>query len=92
MQTKNVSEELEQVMLTLQQQGKTPTVALVKSMLTSSIPMPAIVTAVRSWKGNKQVPKVEIAAEPASDESRIEKLEQQVKALTKRIAQLEAKQ
>jgi uncharacterized protein YceH (UPF0502 family) len=92
MQTKDVSAELEQVLSQLHQQGKTPSVALVKSHLKSNIPMPAIVAAIRGWKGNQTIPKIEVSAdiEPAS-EQRIEQLEQQVSSLVKRVISLEEK-
>lgn len=92
MQTKDVSAELEQAILLLEQQGKQPTVALVKSKLSSNVPMPAIIAAIKNWKSSKPLPKVEIAAETRSAEERITQLEEQVAQLTARIKELEEKQ
>lgn len=91
MQTKDVSAELEQAILLLEQQGKQPSVALVKAKLSSNVPMPAIIAAIKNWKSSKPLPKVEIAAEPNSAEERIAQLEQQVAQLTARIKALEEK-
>lgn len=91
MLTQDVTKELESVLNALQQQGKEPTVALVKSRLSTSVPMPALITAIKSWKNANRIPKVEIAAKADSESSRIEKLEQQVAQLTQRVEQLEAR-
>ncbi len=92
MLTQDVTKELESVLSTLQQQGKEPTVALVKSRLSTNVPMPALITAIKSWKSANRVPKVEVAAKAAeSDASRVKQLEQTVADLIKRVEQLEAK-
>ncbi|KHT46281.1 hypothetical protein [Vibrio sinaloensis] len=91
MLTQNVSQELKDVLEQLHQEGKEPTVALVKARLTTSVPMPALITTLKSWKSSKRVPKVEVAATPKTEQDRISELEQQVAELTKRIAQLESK-
>ncbi len=93
MLTKDVSAELELALQKIDTQGKKPTVALVKAHLNSNVPMPAIITAIKSWKGNKQVPKVEVAADLSSDiNQRIAELEHQVTILTERLNVLEGKQ
>lgn len=90
MLTQNVTQELESVLQALHQEGKTPTVALVKARLTTPVPMPALIATIRSWKNTQQVPKVEIAAPAvASDAARIAMLEQQVNDLTQRLTTLE---
>ncbi len=91
MLTQNVSQELKDVLEQLHQEGKEPTVALVKARLTTSVPMPALITTLKSWKSSKRVPKVEVAAASKTKQDRISELEQQVADLTKRIAQLESK-
>lgn len=63
MLTQDVTKELEAAMEQLQQQGKEPTVALVKARLKTPVPMPALITAIKSWKSAQRVPKVEIAAQ-----------------------------
>ncbi|MEZ8010864.1 MULTISPECIES: hypothetical protein [Vibrio] len=91
MLTKDVSEELKSVLEGLQAQGKEPTVALVKARMSTSVPMPALITTIKSWKSANRVPKVEVATqeEPALD--RVSQLEKQILELTTRVATLEAK-
>ncbi|MDE1318661.1 hypothetical protein L9X50_11660 [Vibrio aestuarianus] len=89
MLTKDVSQELETVFASLHQQGKVPTVALVKARLTTSIPMPAIIAAIKSWKNAQRIPKIEVATKQ-SDSDRVAKLESQVADLLARVATLEA--
>ncbi|SJN53408.1 hypothetical protein RND59_01600 [Vibrio ruber] len=91
MLTKDISQELESVILQLVAEGKEPTVALIKARLSSKIPIPAIVTTIKRWQSSQQIPKVEIAAPPAASatEQRIAQLEQQVADLISRISQLE---
>lgn len=91
MLTKDVSEELKSVLEGLQVQGKEPTVALVKARMSTSVPMPALITTIKSWKSANRVPKVEVATqeEPALD--RVSQLEKQILELTARVAKLEAK-
>ncbi|WP_435247621.1 hypothetical protein ACMAZD_13585 [Vibrio sp. nBUS_14] len=91
MLTKDVSEELKSVLEGLQVQGKEPTVALVKARMSTSVPMPALITTIKSWKSANRVPKVEVATqgEPALD--RVSQLEKKILELTARVATLEAK-
>ncbi len=92
MLTQDVTKELESVLSALQQQGKEPTVALVKSRLSTNVPMPALITAIKSWKSANRVPKVEVAANKVTSEAdRVEQLEQTVAQLLKRVEDLEAK-
>lgn len=91
MLTKDISQELESVILQLVDEGKEPTVALIKARLHSKIPIPAIVTTIKRWKSSQQIPKVEVAVQPSASttEQRIARLEQQVADLVSRVAQLE---
>ncbi|MCG6334221.1 hypothetical protein K6U36_20685 [Vibrio alginolyticus] len=91
MLTQDVTKELEAVMEQLQQQGKEPTVALVKARLKTPVPMPALITAIKSWKSAQRVPKVEVAAQTHTDNDRLAALESTVKKLVARIEELEAK-
>lgn len=91
MLTKDVSEELKSVLEGLQAQGKEPTVALVKARMSTSVPMPALITAIKSWKNANRVPKVEVAAQQEPEVDRIGQLEKQILELTARVATLEAK-
>lgn len=91
MLTQDVTEELTQIMNGLHQQGKEPTVALVKARLSNPVPMPALITAIKSWKNSQKVPKVEIARQETSEQERIHQLEQQVQALAARVQALEEK-
>lgn len=91
MLTQDVSQELKDVLEQLHQEGKEPTVALVKTRLSTPIPMPALITALKSWKSANRVPKVEIAAKQQSDQDRISELEKQVAELQQRLTALESK-
>ncbi|WP_438451286.1 hypothetical protein [Vibrio alginolyticus] len=91
MLTQDVTKELEAVMEQLQQQGKEPTVALMKARLKTPVPMPALITAIKSWKSAQRVPKVEVAAQAHTDNDRLAALESTVKKLVARIEELEAK-
>jgi len=91
MLTQDVSQELKDVLEQLHQEGKEPTVALVKARLSTPIPMPALITALKSWKSANRVPKVEIAAKQQSDQDRISELEKQVAELQQRLIALESK-
>ncbi|NOI12564.1 hypothetical protein [Vibrio hepatarius] len=91
MLTQDVSQELKDVLEQLHQEGKEPTVALVKTRLSTPIPMPALITALKSWKSANRVPKVEIAAKQQSDQDRISELEKQVAELQQRLIALESK-
>jgi hypothetical protein len=89
--TKDVSGEIEAAISSLHAEGKEPTVALVKARLKTKVPMPALITVIKSWKSSQHVPKVEIAAEKAEQplELRVKELEQQVATLTQRLTALE---
>ncbi|WP_100753251.1 hypothetical protein [Vibrio salilacus] len=90
MLTQDVSQELKQVLEQLQHEGKEPSIALVKARLSTSVPMPALITTIKSWKSAQRVPKIEIAApEQANDSDKIAQLEKQVEALTARLTVLE---
>ncbi|EGR2405080.1 hypothetical protein O1D30_002039 [Vibrio cholerae] len=92
MLTKDVSQELEKILNSLQQQGKQPSVALVKARLKTPVPMPAIIATIKSWKSTQRIPKVEVATTNTdpSLEQRIEQLEQTILQLTARIEALES--
>ena len=91
MLTKDVSDELKSVLEGLQAQGKEPTVALVKARMSTPVPMPALITTIKSWKSANRVPKVEVAAPQDNATDKLAQLEQQLIALTERVTQLEAK-
>ncbi|MER0333211.1 hypothetical protein ABRZ81_07935 [Vibrio vulnificus] len=90
MLTQDVTKELEAVLEQLQQQGKEPSVALVKARLKTSIPMPALIAAIKSWKSAQRVPKIEVASQTNQDAERIAQLEATVLKLAARIDALEA--
>lgn len=91
MLSKDLSHELQAIFTHLQQQGKEPTVALVKSRLSTSLPMPAIIAAIKSWKQTQRAPKVETnKTPPLTDQQRITQLEQQLARLITKVDQLEA--
>lgn len=92
MLTQDVSQELKNILEQLHSEGKEPTVALVKARLTTPVPMPALITTLKSWKSANRVPKIEVAAkQPENDVDRITELEAQVAALTERLITLEKK-
>lgn len=91
MLTQDVTKELEAVMEQLQQEGKEPTVALVKARMKTPVPMPALITVIKSWKSTSHVPKVEVTAPTSKAEDRLTALENTVAKLTARIEELEAK-
>ncbi|WP_188014877.1 hypothetical protein [Vibrio harveyi] len=91
MLTQDVTKELETVMEQLQQQGKEPTVALVKARMKTPVPMPALIATIKSWKSANRIPKVEVAVQKPKEENRIAALEETVAKLTARVEELEAK-
>ena len=91
MLTQDVSQELKEILEQLRKEGKEPTVALVKARLSTVIPMPALITTIKSWKSANRVPKVEVAAKTTNDACTITELEKQVAELTARVALLEKK-
>ncbi|MBE4461236.1 hypothetical protein [Vibrio parahaemolyticus] len=91
MLTQDVTKELEAVMKQLQREGKEPTVALVKARMKTPVPMPALITAIKSWKSANHVPKVEVTVPLSKEEDRLTALENTVAKLTARIEELEAK-
>ena len=91
MLTQDVTKELEAVMEQLQQQGKEPTVALVKARLKTPVPMPALIATIKSWKSANRIPKVEVAVQTPKEEDRIVALENTVAKLVARVEELEAK-
>lgn len=93
MLTKEVTQELNQIFTALEAEGKEPSMALVKARLSTSVPMPALITAIKNWKSSKRVPKIEVAAEQTlSSDERIAKLEETIAKLTARIDALEKQQ
>ncbi len=91
MLTQDVTKELETVMEQLQQEGKEPSIALVKARMKTPVPMPALITVIKSWKGANRVPKVEVKAPTLNEADRLTELENTVAKLTARIEELEAK-
>ncbi|ASI95692.1 hypothetical protein [Vibrio rotiferianus] len=91
MLTQDVTKELEAVMEQLQQQGKEPTVALVKARMKTPVPMPALIATIKSWKNANRIPKVEVAVQTPKEEDRITSLENTVAQLVTRVEELEAK-
>ncbi|MDF2155550.1 hypothetical protein [Vibrio sp. CAU 1672] len=89
MLTQDVTKELEAILEQLHQQGKEPTVALVKARLQTPVPMPALIATIKSWKSANRVPKVEVAASPTPQADRLAVLEDTVAKLTARIDALE---
>ncbi len=91
MLTKDITAELHSIMQQLQEQGKEPTVALIKARLSTPVPIPALIATLKSWKSTNRVPKVEIEEKELTDRDRINELEKQLSELQKRLAILEKK-
>ncbi len=91
MLTQDVTRELEAILEQLQQEGKEPSIALVKARMKTPVPMPALITVIKSWKSANRVPKVEVKAPIAKEEDRLTVLENTVAKLTARIEELETK-
>lgn len=90
--TKEITDELNTIFQSLEQQGKEPTLALVKARLSCKVPMPALIMAIKNWKSTKRVPKIEVAVDPLIPATKIAELEQKIVELTQRIERLEGKQ
>ncbi|WP_394145329.1 hypothetical protein [Vibrio atypicus] len=89
MLTQDVSQELKEILEQLHSEGKEATVAMVKARLSTPVPMPALITTIKSWKQSNRVPKVEVAAQQETQLDRVTELEKQVAELTQRLVALE---
>ncbi|SMY18087.1 MULTISPECIES: hypothetical protein [Photobacterium] len=85
-----ITKEIEQAIKQLVIENKQPSVALIKARLTTSLPIPVIIKALQAWQKNAKVPHIEKQQRVLTAEQRIEQLEQQVLALSTRLARLEA--
>ena len=89
MLSQDVSNELQTILERLRDEGKEPTVALVKARLSVKVPMPALITTIKRWKSTSQVPKIEVALKEPDNNERIKELEKTIQNLVKRIEYLE---
>ncbi|WP_305370162.1 hypothetical protein [Photobacterium leiognathi] len=87
-----ITQELENVIAALTTEGKEPSVALIKARLSNPLPIPVIIKALQAWKKNAKVPTIEKQTKTLTADERIAQLEQQVTALSERLARLEAQQ
>lgn len=82
--------ELIKICQQLVEEGKKPSIALMKSRYTGSVPMQEAISALQQWKLNPEVtlPRTEdTPPSPAlSLENRVEQLERQVKILQQALA------
>ena len=90
--TQTLTQELENVLTQLQQQGQVPTVATVKAKMSTPIPMPALISAIKQWKQTQSIPALKTPSKVITDQERILALEHAVASLTERIEQLEKQQ
>ncbi|PKF80833.1 hypothetical protein CW749_03400 [Vibrio sp. vnigr-6D03] len=88
MKTQDITAELEVAIQSLADQGKEPTVALVKTRMKTPAPMPAIIAAIKSWKSSSHIPKVEVGVSEPSSNERVALLEAQIAAFSKQIEDL----
>ncbi|WBA09214.1 hypothetical protein [Salinivibrio kushneri] len=82
--------ELARALKVLDAKGQTVTVAKVKAQLTTQVPLPLIIQAVKNAKTNTPLPEMPVDDIRLSDAARISQLEQQVAELSERLATLEA--
>ncbi|WP_318442359.1 hypothetical protein [Photobacterium leiognathi] len=87
-----ITQELESVIAALTTEGKEPSVALIKARLSNPLPIPVIIKALQAWKKNAKVPTIEKQTKTLTADERIAQLEQQVTALSERLARLEVQQ
>ncbi len=88
-----------QAIASLVRDGKTPTMALVKSRLAGPVPMPVIIQTLTSYKSNpaiiEQIPaqaEESAAAQPQADlREEVQQLRQEVQLLRQELASLKAK-
>ena len=85
-----ITQEIEQAIASLVAENKQPSIALIKARLTTSLPIPVIIKALQAWQKNAKVPHIEKQQRALTADQRIEQLEQQVLALSTRLARLEA--
>lgn len=76
----DVSRELEQVLLQLKAEGKSPSVALIKSRLSQPVPLPVIVSLLARDKTGHG-PATGLGTATVTLEERVNQLEQQVAQL-----------
>ncbi|OOE83030.1 hypothetical protein BZG72_08585 [Salinivibrio sp. PR6] len=82
--------ELARALKVLDAKGQTVTVAKVKAQLTTQVPLPLIIQAVKSAKTNTPLPEIPVDDIKLSNAERISQLEQHVAELSERLATLEA--
>ena len=85
-----ITQEIEQAIASLVSDNKQPSIALIKARLTTPLPIPVIIKALQAWQKNAKVPHIEKQQRVLTADQRIEQLEQQVLALSTRLARLEA--
>ncbi|KJF85196.1 hypothetical protein [Photobacterium phosphoreum] len=85
-----ITQEIEQAIASLVADNKQPSIALIKARLTTPLPIPVIIKALQAWQKNAKVPHIEKQQRVLTADQRIEQLEQQVLALSTRLARLEA--
>ena len=85
-----------QICQTLKQQGKQPSIALIKSRADKGTPMPTLISGLQQWRSD---PNIELTQEnldtsstnkPLTLEERVKTLEQEVKDLKHEITELKS--
>lgn len=87
--TTHVTAQLEQAIQTLVDDGKKPTVALVKTRMTQVVPIPLIIHALQHWKTTGKIPKTEIIEKPNDPLEKILALEEEIRHLKERLTAIE---
>ena len=84
-----MSSEIFRIANQLQQQGKTPSVALVKAKLSSPMAMPQIIQALQAWKQNPalgtDIPEPQAGEAPSAETDDLARLEAKVDELSAKL-------
>lgn len=88
--------EIIKICQTLKQQGKQPSIALIKGRADKGTPMPTLISGLQQWRSE---PNIELAQEevdtsstnkPLTLEQRLQTLEQEVNSLKQELSELKA--
>ncbi|GHB76601.1 hypothetical protein GCM10008107_27650 [Psychrosphaera saromensis] len=81
--------EIIRICQTLSQQGKEPSIALIKSRADKGTPMPTVISGLQQWRAN---PSLDIPLDETTKVTNDEKqtLEQRVQTLEQEVAELKA--
>ena len=81
------NQEIISICQQLSEEGKEPSVALIKARLSKPAPMPFVIGGLKQWRANPNV-KLEIKSEEQDSCTPTQTLEQRVSALEKEVKEL----